>query len=560
METTGENIMTGTDTTETGVIEINARCSDKAYQSCDSGVYIDEEFIGYTPLQRFLYAGSHNYKIIKAGYLSHPPPSPLTVGIINIKEGSKYTLDVDLVNMNITGGIYIYSSPEGANIFIDDEEQKKTTPIVVSGLTPGEHKYKTTLPGYEDTKGTITAKLGESIDIHDILVQLEDFGTLYIQSTAVLYGITVPYILKGAKIYIDNIDTGKDVALPITGVAKGIHTFRVERHGTVDRYGMFTINGGDTILISVYPILEPKTGILAIHLAPFIGDTKVAHVYIDGKDTGEHTDVRHAIAEGTHTYRIHLEGYQDPEGKFDIVENRITLLTPHICRIGTIKLGTIDISSNPSGAIVAIDDIYLGQYSPTIVKHLPDGDHTYRLSKLGYADATGTFTIINGNDISINPSLVQEDSILDISCNVIAAMVYIDNHTDGWTTPTEITGLSPGAHTYRLVIPSTYGGGFDDATGTFNIEKAKTTRVDAVLHPIDQYSGNLIVNSMPTGARVHIDDVDTKSTTPYNMMEMSSGIHKIKLSSEGYKDWIGTVNIISGSVVSIFENLIPEKI
>ena len=182
------------------------------------------------------------------------------------------------------------------------------------------------------------------------------------------------------------------------------------------------------------------------------------------------------------------------------------------------------------------------------------------MSKLGYADATGTFTIINGNDISINPSLVQEDSILDISCNVIAAMVYIDNHTDGWTTPTEITGLSPGAHTYRLVIPSTYGGGFDDATGTFNIEKAKTTRVDAVLHPIDQYSGNLIVNSMPTGARVHIDDVDTKSTTPYNMMEMSSGIHKIKLSSEGYKDWIGTVNIISGSVVSIFENLILEKI
>jgi hypothetical protein len=522
--------------------------------------------MGYTPIQLFLPIGDHTYKIVKPGYFppSHPPqppqpPPPLTEGIINVKLGLKSALDIDLINSSITGGISIDSSPEGAQIFIDDKEQKMTTPTVVSGITPGEHKYKITLQGYVSVEGVFTALLGEPVHIHPILAQLEDFGTLYIYSTPVLYGITMPYIQQGAKMYIDNVDTGKFMPSPITGLTKGVHTFRVEKYGTIDREGMFMINGGDTLLISVYPILQPKMGMLAIHIAPFIGDIKVAQVYIDGKDTGQNTDIKYALPEGTYTYRLHLEGYEDPEGKFDIVENRATRITPHMCRIGTPRLGAINISSNPSGALVAIDDVYLGQYTSTTVKHLPDGDYTYRLSKPGYLDTTATFTIKNENIIDLNPSLTQLDSILDISCNVIAAVIYIDNHTEEWTTPAEIIGLSPGVHTYRLVIPDTYGRGFEDATGTFNVEKGKTTRVNATLHQTDQYIGNLIVNSVPIGAKVFIDDVDTKSIAPHNIIAMSSGIHKVKLTLPGYKDWIGTVNIISGSIVSIFENLTPEK-
>ena len=193
------------------------------------------------------------------------------------------------------------------------------------------------------------------------------------------------------------------------------------------------------------------------------------------------------------------------------------------------------------------------------MKHLPDGDYTYRLSKSGYFDNTGTFTITNSNVIDLNHSLVQKDSILDISCNVVAAIVYIDNHTEEQTTPTEIIGLQPGTHTYRLIIPKTYGGGFDDATGTFNIEKGKTTKIDAVLNlRKDKILGNLSINSMPIGAKVFIDDIDTGSITPHNIIEVTSGIHKIKLTLLGYKDWIGTVNIIQGSIVSITENLTPE--
>jgi hypothetical protein len=545
----------------TGIIEINTKCSDVSFQSCLSELHIENKFIGYTPIQVFLPTGAHNYKLVKPGYIQPPPPpAPLTVGIANIQYGSKFVLDINLINSAIAGGLSINSSPDGAQIFIDGKDQKMTTPTIISGLIPGDHKYKMTLPGYTDMEGTFTMVLGQSTAVYATFAQFKDFGTLYIYPTPFLYGRIIPYILQGAKIYIDNTDTGKLMPLSITGLTKGVHTFRIERDGTVDRDGIFIINGEDTLLISVYPILKPKIGMLVIHAAPFVGDPKFARVYIDGKDTGQATDVRYALSEGSHTYRLQLEGYQDVEGKFDIVTNRITRVTPYMNHIGNIPLGKVNISSNPNGALVAIDDVYIGQYTPATVENLSDGDYTYRLTKPGYLDTIATFTIVNGQTADLNPMLIQSDTILDISCNVIAAVIYIDNHTEGWTTPAEVVGIIPGDHTYRLIVPNTYGSGFEDATGTFKLEEKKTTFVNVDMHPIKEGKGNLIINSIPIDAKVFVDDIDTKSITPDSVIGMDPGIHTVKLTLPGYHDWVGSVNIIPGNIVSIFETLIPEKV
>lgn len=546
--------------TSTGIIEINTTCSDIAFHSCDSEVFIDGQFVGYAPMQLFLPTGNHSYKIVKPGYFPSPtPPPPLMAGIANVQYGLKLALDISLTNSATTGGLSINSSPDGAQIFINGKDQNKTTPAVISELTPGDHKYKMTLHGYEDVEGTFTMTFGQTTSIYITFVQSKDFGTLYLYSTPVLYGRIDPFILQGADIYIDNVNIGRHISSPITGLTKGIHTFRIERSGTVDRDGIFIINGGDTLLISVYPILQPKIGMLIMRMAPFVGDTKPARVYIDGKDIGHATDIRHALPEGTHTYRLQLDEYEDVEGKFEILTNRITRVTAYMQRIGIPITGSVNIASNPPGALVAIDDVYLGQYTPTKIKKLFDGDYTYRISKPGYLDATGTFTITKGNTIDLNPSLIQTDIILDISSNVIATMVYIDNRTEGWTTPTEIIGLPPGDHTYRLIIPDTYGDGFEDATGTFKLEDKKTTFVNADLHLKKEGKGNLIINSVPISARVFVDDIDTKTITPNSIIGMDPGIHTIKLTLEGYKDWMGTVSIIPGGIVSIFEVLIPEK-
>jgi PEGA domain len=547
--------------TSTGLIEINTGCSDISFKSCYSELYIDDKFVGYTPIQLFLPVGDHNYKIIKPGYFPPPPPPPLMAGVAHVQYGLKYSLDVALINSLVTGGLSITSSPEGANISIDGNDQKVITPTVISGITEGEHRYKLTVPGYTDIDSEFTMFLGQSTSIYNILTQSKESGTLYIYPTPVLYGRIFPYPLEGAKIYIDNVDTGKKIPSPITGLTKGIHTFRMTRPGVEDREGAFIINGGDVLLISIYPLLKPKMGIMAIHAFPPIGDIKNAGVYIDGKDTDEHANLRFVLPEGSHTYRLTLPDHEDSEGKFDIVQGIITMVTVYMSHIGVPSLGRLNISSDPCGAIVYIDDVGMGQHTPTTVRNLSDGDYTYRLSKSGYLDTTGTFTISGANSIDLHPMLIQTDTILDITSNVIASMVYIDSHTEGWTTPAEIIGLSPGTHTYTLVIPDTYGGGFTSANGTFNIEKNKRTLVYGKLDFTNvENRGTLIVNSVPIDAKVFIDDVDTGSTAPDTILGTSLGIHKVRLSLAGYKDWIGTVHVISGSIVSIFEILTPEKV
>lgn len=552
----GDNTMVST-----GVIEINAGCSDVAFRTCSSEVYIDNIFVGYTPIQIFVPTGSHSYKLIKPGYYPPPPPPPpLMAGIANVQYGMKFSLNIDLINGATTGALNINSIPSGASIFIDEKDMKMISPAIIPDLTPGQHKYKLVLSGYEDATDSFTMSLGQPIDLHPILIQKKDFGTLYIHPTPVLYGRIVPYIIEGAKIYVDNVDTGKFLPYPITGLTKGVHTFRVTRPGVEDREGMFIINGGDVLLISIYPILLPKIGMLIIRAFPLVGDMKVAHVYIDGKDTGEFSNVRFALSEGIHTYGLKLKGYEDIEGKIDIVENRISRATCYMKHIGTPVLGALNISSTPPGALVHIDDVEIGQYTPTKVRKLSKGDYVYRLSKPGYLDTTGTFTMSDDETVDLHPTLIQSDTILDISSNIIASMVYIDDHTEGWTTPTEITGLSPGTHTYSMVIPETFGQAFNTVIGTFNLEKGKITKIDGVIHlDKDHGKGNLIVNSIPVGAKVFVDDIDTESNTPDSVLNMLPGIHKVKFTLPGYKDWIGNINVIPGSVLSIFENLIPEK-
>src|SRR3972149_7739932 len=191
----------------TGIIEINTNCSDVAFKSCSSDVYIDEKFVGYTPIQIFVPTGSHTYKLVRQGYQPPPPPPPpLIAGVVNVKYGKKLSFNINLVSNTTTGALSILSNPTGADIFMDGEDKKMTTPATISGLTPGHHTYKLTLSGYEEITGSFLMTLGQTTLLQPTFIQMKDFGTLYIYPTPVLYGRTIPYILEGAKIYIDNVD------------------------------------------------------------------------------------------------------------------------------------------------------------------------------------------------------------------------------------------------------------------------------------------------------------------------------------------------------------------
>ena len=75
------------------------------------------------------------------------------------------------------GSVKISSSPAGAAIWLDGKNTKKTTPEILEDITPGKHKVKLVLEGYNDYNGNITITSGKRADLSLMLVVKESAST-----------------------------------------------------------------------------------------------------------------------------------------------------------------------------------------------------------------------------------------------------------------------------------------------------------------------------------------------------------------------------------------------
>jgi len=86
------------------------------------------------------------------------------------------------------------------------------------------------------------------------------------------------------------------------------------------------------------------------------------------------------------------------------------------------------------------------------------------------------------------------------------------------------------------------------------------TCVGGATHTVEilQAPGNLDTSSVPPGAKIFVDDIDTGLITPAIIPDLTPGSHTIKLTLTGYEDSISIVNIISGDtvVLSVIFNVI----
>ncbi len=105
--------------------------------------------------------------------------------------------------------------------------------------------------------------------------------------------------------------------------------------------------------------------------------------------------------------------------------------------------------------------------------------------------------------------------------------------------------------------------GYDDLITTVNVVEGSTTPVSAILNKTAIY-----VSSTPSGAYIYLDN-QYKGATPFTITNLLPGSHPIKLTLNGYDDWITTVNVVEGrtipvpaelSIKSSTQNPAPTKI
>ncbi|HJJ36038.1 MAG TPA: PEGA domain-containing protein [Methanocorpusculum sp.] len=144
------------ESTQKGYVEV-------ASSPAGASVYIDGGYVGITPSNGYLDAGSystsgsHSIQLRLAGYETYSSSfTTSTTSTVVIAP----TLTPD---KSTKGTIHVTSSPVGATVTVDGTYYG-TTPISVPNLNPGSHTVKVSAAGYVDSIQTVSVNAGQYVE------------------------------------------------------------------------------------------------------------------------------------------------------------------------------------------------------------------------------------------------------------------------------------------------------------------------------------------------------------------------------------------------------------
>jgi hypothetical protein len=157
----------------------------------------------------------------------------------------------------------------------------------------------------------------------------------------------------------------------------------------------------------------------------------------------------------------------------------------------------ITLDTDPGGALVYVDGIYLGKTTPYNLDVIKGDSLTVRFELDGYEPSETSFIATNTTSIHvslyapnrpINGRLreIPEDPDgiryggLAISSRPNGQMISIDGISTGKATPSVIMGLEPGSHTIKLTSEST-----NKEKSDFSFEEQRVWVLPGVLFPVD---------------------------------------------------------------------------
>jgi hypothetical protein len=593
----------------------------------DKGVYTPSTITG-------LVAGNHTYKLVLAGY------ADLT-GNFTIVAGSSTPKFVTFLP-----SAYFTSTPSAARIWIDSADQLVSTPATITGLTAGPHTYLLVLAGYNDAEDNFSAIAGSTTTIP--VTFLPETSKLITTSNTIQYSsdaevtttsffyyalmksitVTHGYIgswriifdLRGdwdqydnqrdnpatnyAQIYINGSPYGTVRENGDINYATFVEDFSdigIPNGAVVQLYGLFDLSGYyyQNCAVRNFRIeFDNVTG----GSASFISSPQGARIWIDEVDKLLDTPyIVPNISSGNHNYTLKLTGYDDANGSFAITASTITYI-PSVTLI--MAFGNVSFISTPTGAVIWIDEVNIGQVTPYTKIGLIAGSHTYRLVKTCYANATGTFQIDSGLTTPISITLQQGSSITasntiqyssdaeiwtySTSPYKLKEITVANSYTGSWRIYFELVcfndeyacdNFNTYGQIYKNDVPygtlqntgSYYYIGYNQDFTGINISNGDKIQLYAydnsglgnpasvrnfrIMFNQPDICGSVSFISTPTGATIWIDNVNIGQITPYTEIGLITGSHPYKLVKAGYADAIGTFQIDQGLTTTISETL-----
>ncbi|NQE53360.1 hypothetical protein C5S29_07185 [ANME-1 cluster archaeon GoMg3.2] len=230
-------------------------------------------------------------------------------------------------------------------------------------------------------------------------------------------------------------------------------------------------------------------------------------------------------------------------------------------------LGSISVSSSPSGATIHLDG-FVGQSvtTPYTFANLLIGTHALVLTLDGYEIWSANVHVTAGESSPVPAIMtpIPTTGSISVSSTPSGVTLVLDGLVDqSVTTPYTFANLSIGTHTLELSLD-----GYEGWSTNVQVSAGGISPVHAIMTPIPTpppTKGAIFVNSSPSGATIGLDTPDGSFdgppvTTPHTFTEISPGSSTITLALDGYESGSTNVWVSAGETSPVHVTLTPYHV
>ncbi len=215
--------------------------------------------------------------------------------------------------------------------------------------------------------------------------------------------------------------------------------------------------------------------------APVFGSLSIssnpsgAEAYVDGQFVG-YTPLTYGTRSGSHSVEVRLSGYDTYSTSVNVPGGQTASVTAGL--VSTVRNGSVNFTSNPSGAEVYVNSQYVG-VTPTGSFSYPQGTYTALFRLGGYNDVSLSFSVSANSNQTVRADLAPVAGSLRIRANVGGAVVFLNGQQAG-TIPNgsgelRLNNLPSGTHELVVIAP-----GFRTFVGDFAVRGGQTTELSVV--------------------------------------------------------------------------------
>ena len=235
------------------------------------------------------------------------------------------------------------------------------------------------------------------------------------------------------------------------------------------------------------------------------------------------------------------------------IQTPIMVQTPLNIKQETVvqKFGFINISTEPTSAIVLIDNQKIGM-TPIKGKKIEVGKKNLKIIKSGYNTINKGIRVNETDTLSINELLSYKTGVLELSSNPLGASIYIDNNYVG-KAPIKVPELIVGKHEIRASLLDHF-----DAIESVIVEYAKTTNLKINLSP-KPGSLNFVLNVNDVEIYINEKRYRSDQTGFTTINKLIPGDYDIKLVKDGYESVDRKIKVLPDKSATIEAEMYLDK-